>query len=233
MLSKFKEKASMSLATIMVAGIFIVAASYEESVSSALTFAAAATGLIMTRNSGSFWTVIMSVALMTSKAEARNISDDDPNADPDIDCGNGVLIPIWRASKNITLGERVGRGILYGLILMYLFVGISQVSDRFMEAIELITSLEKEVIIKDKKTGMSRTIKVKVWNKTVANLSLMVLGSSAPEILLSVIEIIGDGFEAGSLGPGTIVGSAAFNFFIIIALCMYVIPGEAMIWVFS
>jgi solute carrier family 8 (sodium/calcium exchanger) len=53
----------------------------------------------------------------------------------------------------------------------------------------------------------------------------MVLGSSAPEILLSVIEIIGDGFEAGSLGPGTIVGSAAFNFFIIIAICMYVIPG--------
>jgi len=109
---------------------------------------------------------------------------------------------------------------------MYLFVGIAQVSDRFMESIELITSLEKEVIIKDKKTGMSRTVRVKVWNKTVANLSLMVLGSSAPEILLSVIEIIGDGFEAGSLGPGTIVGSAAFNFFIIIGICMYVIPGQ-------
>ena len=31
-----------------------------------------------------------------------------------------------------------------------------------------------------------------VWNDTVANLTLMALGSSAPEILLSVIELIGN-----------------------------------------
>ena len=31
-------------------------------------------------------------------------------------------------------------------------------------------------------------------------------------------------FSAGDLGPGTIVGSAAFNLFVIIGLCMYVIP---------
>ena len=43
-----------------------------------------------------------------------------------------------------------------------------------------ITSQEKEVTVKDKLTGKSQTIKVKIWNKTVANLSLMVLGSSAP-----------------------------------------------------
>jgi hypothetical protein len=45
---------------------------------------------------------------------------------------------------------------------MFLFVGISQVSDRFMEAIELITSLEKDVIIKDKRSGTTRTVRVKV-----------------------------------------------------------------------
>lgn len=33
------------------------------------------------------------------------------------------------------------------------------------------------------------------------------LGSSASEILLSIIEVVGSGFEAGVLGPGTIVGS--------------------------
>ena len=49
----------------------------------------------------------------------------------------------------------------------------------------------------------------------------MALGSSAPEILLSVIETFGAGFRAGDLGPSTIVGSAAFNLFIIIAICMY------------
>lgn len=34
----------------------------------------------------------------------------------------------------------------------------------------------------------------------------------------------GHGFNAGELGPGTIVGSAAFNMFGIIGLCVLVIP---------
>merc|ERR1712098_253648 len=87
-----------------------------------------------------------------------------------------------------------------------------------------ITAQEKEVSVKDPRTGKTQVIIVKVWNETVANLTLMALGSSAPEIMLSVIEIWAKGFKAGDLGPGTIVGSAAFNLFMIIGLCMYVIP---------
>ena len=68
------------------------------------------------------------------------------------------------------------------------------------------------------------SIEVSVWNGTVANLTLMALGSSAPEILLSVIEIMGNNFEAGDLGPGTIVGSAAFNLLVISAVCVVGIP---------
>ena len=64
----------------------------------------------------------------------------------------------------------------------------------------------------------------KVWNDTVANLTLMALGSSAPEILLACIETVGNGFKAGELGPGTIVGSAAFNLFCITGFCVVVIP---------
>merc|ERR1719410_467192 len=90
----------------------------------------------------------------------------------------------------------------------------------------MITAQEKEVTVKDPKTGKSQIIIVKVWNETVANLSLMALGSSAPEIMLSVIEIWAKNFKAGDLGPGTIVGSAAFNLFMIIGLCMYVIPDD-------
>lgn len=52
----------------------------------------------------------------------------------------------------------------------------------------------------------------------------MALGSSAPEILLSIIEIFGQGFEAGELGPNTIVGSAAYNLFVIIGYCILVVP---------
>ena len=68
-------------------------------------------------------------------------------------------------------------------------------------------------------------IEVRIWNNTVANLTLMALGSSAPEILLSIIEVVGRNFESGDLGPGTIVGSAAFNLLFISAVCILAIPG--------
>jgi Ca2+/Na+ antiporter len=49
----------------------------------------------------------------------------------------------------------------------------------------------------------------------------MALGSSAPEILLSVVETMGKlGKPAGELGPSTIVGSAAFNLLFISAVCI-------------
>lgn len=63
-------------------------------------------------------------------------------------------------------------------------------------------------------------------NPVVANLSLMALGSSAPEILLNVIEITlsdPDGFYAGALGPSCIVGSAAFNLLVVSAVCVMAI----------
>ena len=62
-------------------------------------------------------------------------------------------------------------------------------------------------------------IEVPVWNETVANLTLMALGSSAPEILLSVLQTLQD-LEAVPpvLGPSTIVGSAAFNLLVISAV---------------
>merc|ERR1719353_1044965 len=89
-----------------------------------------------------------------------------------------------------------------------------------MNGIEKITSAKKRG--KDKSTG--RTITVYVWNATVANLTLMALGSSAPEILLSLIEITSANFMLGPLGAGTIVGSAAFNLLIISAVCVLAIP---------
>ena len=52
------------------------------------------------------------------------------------------------------------------------------------------------------KMDSPEVIEIPVWNGTVANLTLMALGSSAPEILLSIIEIVGNNFESGELGPG-------------------------------
>ncbi|XP_073815749.1 sodium/calcium exchanger 3 isoform X3 [Musca autumnalis] len=141
----------------------------------------------------------------------------------DLMCSEGLVVPLWHPLTNVSTGDRVARGLFYFFVMVYLFIGVSIVSDRFMAAIEVITSKEKEVVIK-KKNGEKQIVVVRVWNETVANLTLMALGSSAPEILLSVIEMFAKNFEAGDLGPGTIVGSAAYNLFVIIALCVLVVP---------
>eukprot|EP00931_Biecheleriopsis_adriatica_P089049 TRINITY_DN63246_c0_g1_i1.p1 TRINITY_DN63246_c0_g1~~TRINITY_DN63246_c0_g1_i1.p1 ORF type:complete len:834 (-),score=153.05 TRINITY_DN63246_c0_g1_i1:50-2551(-) len=112
------------------------------------------------------------------------------------------------------------RGVLYLLFLIWCFKGVEVVSDIFMAAIERITS--KRVRRLNKETGRHTT--VLVWNPTVANLSLLALGSSAPEILLNVIDIFSKEFFAGDLGPSTIVGSAAFNLLCIVAVCISAIP---------
>lgn len=138
-------------------------------------------------------------------------------------CQDGLLLAVWKPQENVTLQDVVIRGAVYFSILVYLFIGVSIVSDRFMAAIEVITSKEKEVKVR-KLNGETQIVVVRVWNETVANLTLMALGSSAPEILLSIIEIIGKNFNAGDLGPSTIVGSAAYNLFVIIAICVLVIP---------
>uniref|UniRef100_A0A8C6L0X2 Solute carrier family 8 member 1b n=1 Tax=Nothobranchius furzeri TaxID=105023 RepID=A0A8C6L0X2_NOTFU len=137
-------------------------------------------------------------------------------------CVKGVMLPVWEP-QNPSSGDKVARATVYFVALVYMFLGVSIIADRFMASIEVITSQEKEITIK-KPNGETTTTTVRIWNETVSNLTLMALGSSAPEILLSVIEVIGHGFDAGTLGPSTIVGSAAFNMFVIIGLCVYVVP---------
>ena len=119
-----------------------------------------------------------------------------------------------------------GRAFIYLLGLIWSFLAVAIIADIFMCSIERITSKTTKVRIADPEAESGyREIDVKVWNNTVANLSLLALGTSAPEILLSVIEIVGNNFRAGELGPGTIVGSAAFNLLVISGICVMSIPG--------
>uniref|UniRef100_A0A8C7HJ89 Solute carrier family 8 member 1a n=1 Tax=Oncorhynchus kisutch TaxID=8019 RepID=A0A8C7HJ89_ONCKI len=138
------------------------------------------------------------------------------------ECKVGVILPIW-LPENPSFGDKLARATVYFVALFYMFLGVSIIADRFMASIEVITSQEREITIK-KPNGEKVTTTVHVWNETVSNLTLMALGSSAPEILLSVVEVCGHNFDAGDLGPNTIVGSAAFNMFVIIGLCVSVIP---------
>uniref|UniRef100_A0AAZ3PWI0 Calx-beta domain-containing protein n=1 Tax=Oncorhynchus tshawytscha TaxID=74940 RepID=A0AAZ3PWI0_ONCTS len=137
-------------------------------------------------------------------------------------CKSGIVLPIWYP-EDPSMGDKMARVIVYFVAMIYMFLGVSIIADRFMAAIEVITSQEKEIIIK-RANGETTTATIRIWNETVSNLTLMALGSSTPEILLSVIEVCGHDFVAGELGPSTIVGSAAFNMFVIIGLCVSVIP---------
>jgi len=177
--------------------------------------------------------MLLSLLVVGTFATADDNDDEKEDGDGDdepegsgINCEDGLVIPLWPGTDEMSMGDRFGRGLLYAVLMLWLFIGVAIVSDKFMESIEMITAQEKEVSVKDPRTGKTQVIIVKVWNETVANLTLMALGSSAPEIMLSVIEIWAKGFKAGDLGPGTIVGSAAFNLFMIIGLCMYVIPDD-------
>lgn len=124
------------------------------------------------------------------------------------------------------------RGFLYIVAMLYLFLGIAIIADIFMSCIEVITSKKRKVTRYDPEKQERVEIEVFVWNETVANLTLMALGSSAPEILLAVVETaqnlgnvpdISREDEDG-LGTFTIIGSASFNLLLITAICVVSVP---------
>lgn len=56
-----------------------------------------------------------------------------------VTCKPGVLLPVWVPLRP-SPGQQVGGALLYLLLLVYLFLGVAIISDRFMASIEVITS---------------------------------------------------------------------------------------------
>ncbi|KAF7256814.1 hypothetical protein EG68_06324 [Paragonimus skrjabini miyazakii] len=138
------------------------------------------------------------------------------------------LCPSWLSVPGVELWPSWIRIVLNIIALAYLFVGIAVTSETFMFSIERITSTRRKVRSYDIESGMHVEREVFIWNETVANLTLMALGSSAPEILLACIEevrsINNPPVETpDSLGLFTIIGSAAFNLFVISGICILTI----------
>jgi len=124
------------------------------------------------------------------------------------------------------LPRNAGYLLMSLFMLLYVFLGVALGADVFMTAIEVITSKEKLTTVQV--GGEKKTFHTQVWNATVANLTLMALGSSAPEILLNVVDVFKLNYFSGELGPSTIVGSAAFNLMVISAVCIVCLPeGES------
>ena len=136
-------------------------------------------------------------------------------------CESVILLP----AEN--LWSPAIRGILYIVAIGYFFIGIAIASDIFMGSIEVITSKKRTVVKWDKTKNEKHEVEILVWNETVANLTLMALGSSAPEIILKTVETLINLTSTevnDSLGTFTIIGSAAFNLLIITAICVISVP---------
>lgn len=54
-------------------------------------------------------------------------------------CTHGILLPVWEPIGP-ELGNQVARAVVYFVSLMYMFLGVSIIADRFMASIEVITS---------------------------------------------------------------------------------------------
>ena len=124
----------------------------------------------------------------------------------------------WIFHPGISLLGDAALGVCYLLFLGWLFIGIAILADIFMEAIEQITSKSELIQVTDSEGNLISVEKM-FWNPTIANLTLMALGSSAPEIILSLADTMGTlGDIPSELGPQAIVGSAAFNLLVISAV---------------
>lgn len=86
-------------------------------------------------------------------------------------CKDGLILRKWSPSENLSTGDTIARAFVYGLSLAYMFLGVSIISDRFMAAIEVITSQEKQIAIKDS-SGEKQVVTVRIWNETVSNLTV-------------------------------------------------------------
>eukprot|EP00049_Salpingoeca_infusionum_P014707 m.277954 g.277954 ORF g.277954 m.277954 type:complete len:864 (+) comp15734_c0_seq4:312-2903(+) len=91
---------------------------------------------------------------------------------------------------------KIGFVVLYAFVIFHLFVGIAILCDDYF-----VPSLE----------GISEALQL---SEDVAGATFMAAGSSAPELFTSIAGISVD----SDVGIGTIIGSAVFNAFVIVAL---------------
>uniref|UniRef100_A0A7C9EGF0 Sodium/calcium exchanger membrane region domain-containing protein n=1 Tax=Opuntia streptacantha TaxID=393608 RepID=A0A7C9EGF0_OPUST len=122
-----------------------------------------------------------------------------------------------------SLGDGL-RAFLYFAGLAYCFIGLSAITNRFFRSMENVVKHSRKVVVTDPVTKVQTVRHEKVWNYAVADIALLAFGTSFPQISLATIDAIRNigSLYAGGLGPGTLVGSAAFDLFPIHAVCVVV-----------
>eukprot|EP00250_Pteridium_aquilinum_P002908 c13154_g1_i2 orf=442-1935(+) len=139
-------------------------------------------------------------------------------------CSSYLFFSIEESLSNIA------RGILYCFALAYCFLGLSAITARFFLGMENIVQQTREVSTYELGSGRRIVKRERVWNYTVADITLLAFGTSFPQISLATIDAcmnLGN-LYAGGVGPGTLVGSAACDLYLIHAACI-IIPKRGSI----
>jgi solute carrier family 8 (sodium/calcium exchanger) len=77
-----------------------------------------------------------SYAQENGNGKAANETDEEEE-DVEGRCDPGLVLPVWMPQDDLSTGDRFARGLAYFLAMIYMFIGVSIVSDRFMASIEV------------------------------------------------------------------------------------------------
>lgn len=94
------------------------------------------------------------------------------------------------------------RGALYFLCLAYCFIGLSAITARFFKSMENVVKHSRKVVSVDPITRAQVITYRKVWNFTIADISLLAFGTSFPQISLATVDAIrniGERYAGGLL----------------------------------
>lgn len=61
-----------------------------------------------------------------------------------VQCNPGIILPVWKPI-NPGIWDKIARAVVYFISLMYMFLGVSIIADRFMASIEVITSQVRQL----------------------------------------------------------------------------------------
>ena len=82
------------------------------------------------------------------------------------------------------------RAFLYFLGLAYCFIGLSAITARFFRSMENVVKHTREVVEIDPGSNREIIKHEKVWNYTIADITLLAFGTSFPQISLAIIDSI-------------------------------------------
>ena len=109
----------------------------------------------------------------TSTSTSTSSSSQSSEGCPSESCARLLFLPeAWNASAEAPFLAHAWRAALSIAALLYVFLGVSLISDHLLSAIEVIASMERQVPVR-LPTGRIVSISIPVWNQTVAHLTLI------------------------------------------------------------